>query len=215
MKKALLPLLFSVMLYASAPHSATLLESIDSGGYTYMKVQEGKKRYWIAMTQRDIKVGDSVEYTEQIWMQEFHSKTLDRTFDSILFAGDIVTPASQQKHKLKKLKKVQKDILESKYKESDTLTIAELFKNRDKYVDKEVTIKGEVTKASLEIMGLNWIHIEDGSRFGGMDELVFTSKEPAPKEGAIVYAKGRLLKDKDFGYGYFYPLIAQEAHFKN
>ena len=97
--------------------------------------------------------------------------------------------------------------------EANTVTIAQLFKNRDAYVGKRVTVKGKVTKVSQNIMRLNWIHIQDGSRFANMDDLVFTTSRPAPKVGEIVYATGTVVKDKDFGYGYFYPLIIQEATF--
>lgn len=189
-------------------HTAKVLETLNSGGYTYMKVQDGKNSYWIAMTQRAVNVGDKVSYTEQGWMQNFHSKTLNRTFKSILFAGDAVTSP------LKQIQEQKPNIMTSSYQTKDTLTIAELFKNRDKYVRKSVTLRGKVTKTSTAIMKLNWVHIEDGSRFAGMDDLVFTTTQKTPKLGTIVYATGKLIKDKDFGYGYFYPVIIQEATFK-
>lgn len=189
-------------------HTAKVLETLNSGGYTYMKVQDGKHSYWIAMTQRVVKNGDTVHYTEQGWMQNFHSKTLNRTFDSILFAGDVAAS------KVEQLQEQKPNIMTSNYQTKDTLTIAELFKNREKYVGKIVTVRGKVTKTSAAIMKLNWIHIEDGSRFAGMDDLVFTSTQKTPKLGATVYATGKLIKDKDFGYGYFYPLIIQKATFK-
>ena len=101
-----------------------------------------------------------------------------------------------------------------KHIEKNTLTIAELFKNRDKYVGKVVTVKGKVTKVLNAIMKLNWIHIQDGSNFSNMSDIVFTSTETAPKVGTVVYATGTLIKDKDFGYGYFYPVIIQNSTFK-
>jgi NADPH-dependent ferric siderophore reductase len=193
---------------ASSQHSAKILESLESGGYTYMKVQEGKDDYWIAMTQRAVKVGETIEYTEQGWMKDFHSKTLNRTFDNILFAGDkTATPA------MAALEKIAPNVMSSKYQEKGTISIAELFANRDKYAGKEVVVKGKVAKTSVGIMRLNWVHIKDGSNFANMDDLVFTSTQDVPKDGEVVYAKGIVVKDKDFGYGYFYPLIIQEAHF--
>ncbi len=207
MKKILLSFLFSMGLYASSSYTGIVLETLSSGGYTYMKVEESTKTYWIAMTKRDVKVGDAISYSEQGWMKNFHSKTLDRTFESILFAGDAPTK-SHMKAPTKKA-----SVMNSSYMSDDTVSIAELFKNRDKYVGKTVTVKGKVTKTSAQIMKLNWIHIQDGSNFEGMNDLVFTSTQIAPKVGEVVYAKGLVLKDKDFGYGYFYPLIIQEASF--
>jgi ABC-type antimicrobial peptide transport system ATPase subunit len=104
--------------------------------------------------------------------------------------------------------------MESKYKEKNTITVAELFANRDKYVGKSITIKGKVIKTSQGIIKRNWVHIEDGSRFSNMDDLVFTTTSTVPKVGDIVYASGIVIKDKDFGYGYFYPVLVEHASFK-
>lgn len=208
MKKLILLALLSLTLIASSSFTAKVLETLQSGGYTYMKVQEGKKAYWIAMTGRDVKVGDTIKYNEQGWMKNFHSKTLNRTFESILFAGDVSKDAPQ------KQVAVQPSVMTSSYKETKTVTVAELFANCDKYVGKVVTVKGKITKTSNAIMELNWLHIQDGSNFKGMNDLVFTSTQKTPKVGTIIYATGTLIKDKDFGYGYFYPVIIQNATFK-
>ena len=210
MKKTLSALLLSIGLMASAPHSAKILETMNSGGYTYMKVKEGKKDYWIAMTKRDTKVGDVIEYMEQGWMKNFHSKTLNRTFESILFAGDKTAPVAVQK-----LETAKKSVMDSSYKEKGTITVAELFANREKYAGKVVTIKGKVAKTSSGIMKLNWIHIKDGSNFQNIDDIVFTSSQVVPANNSVVYAKGKVVIDKDFGYGYFYPVIIQKSEFKN
>lgn len=207
MKVALLALLLNIGLFAADTHVATITETLNSAGYTYMKVQEGKNSYWIAMTQRDVKVGQKISFNEQGWMKDFKSKTLNRTFDNILFASDTQTQAN-------KLADIKPNIMTSKYKQTDTITIAELFKNRDKYVGKTVTVRGNVRKTSSGIMKRNWIHIEDGSRFQNMDDLVFTSPNEIVKEGTIVSATGTLVKDKDFGYGYFYPVIIEKSTFK-
>lgn len=104
--------------------------------------------------------------------------------------------------------------MHSDFEEKNTLSLAELFANRDKYVRKVVTVKGKVTKTSNDIMKLNWLHIQDGSNFQNMNDLVFTSTQILPAVGTIIYATGTVLKDKDFGYGYFYPLIIQNASFE-
>lgn len=208
MKKTLLALLLSAALYAGANHTAVVEETMSSGGYTYMKVQEGNDSYWIAMTKRDVKRGDKVSYQGQGLMKNFHSKTLNRTFETILFAGDIENSKPQahiQKFKTN---------MNSDYQEKDTKSLAELFANRDKYVGKVVTVKGKVTKTSSGIMKLNWLHIQDGSNFENMNDLVFTSTQEVPVVGTVIYAKGTVVKDKDFGYGYFYPLIIQNTSFR-
>jgi len=206
MKSLLALFLLSLSVFATT-HDAKVLESLNSGGYTYIKVKEAEKRYWIAMTERKVKVGEQIKYNEQGWMQNFHSKTLNRTFDKILFASDAsVAPVKQ--------KKVQKsDVMDSKYLQAGTITISELFAHREKYAGKSVRIRGVVTKSSMQIMKHNWVHLQDGSRFRGADDLVFTTVSATPKVGDVVVAEGQVTLDKDFGYGYFYSVIVEKTSF--
>lgn len=207
MKYLLLSLLLVLGLQASSNHTAKILETMDSAGYTYMKIQEDKEIYWIAMTQRKVKTGDSITFTEQSWMKNFHSKTLNRTFDKILFASnDVDAP----------IKKVSStpNIMTSELKEKDTVLIADLFANPSKYEGKVITVKGVVTKISLGIMKRNWVHVTDGSRFNNKSDLVFTTTKEVSKMGEVVYATGTVEKDIDFGFGYFYPVIIQNSSFK-
>ena len=206
MKKVLLALLLTTGLYA-ATHSAKVIEAINSGGYTYIKVQEGSETYWIAMSQRVTKKGETIEYNEQGWMQDFHSKTLNRTFDKILFAADASTPTAVKQAPSKP------DVMDSEYKQSGTITVAELFANRDRYVGKKVRVRGLVTKTSGQIMKKNWVHIQDGSSFQGQDDLLFTTTDKMPEKGSVVIAEGTMVKDRDFGYGYFYAVIVEASTF--
>ena len=188
-------------------HTAKVMKTLNSGGYTYINVQEGSENYWIAMTERAVKVGDKITYNEQGWMQNFHSKTLNRTFDKILFASDASQPTVR-----KEVTKVP-NVMKSSYQQKGTLTIAELFANRDQYVGKKVRVRGEVTKTSAQIMKKNWVHLQDGSSFQGQNDLVFTTQKALPAVGTVVIAEGIVVKDKDFGYGYFYPLIIESSSF--
>jgi len=205
-KATLLLILSTAGLFAAATHSAKVLETLESGGYSYIKVLEERESYWIAMTQRPLKIGETIRFTEQGWMQDFYSKTLDRTFDDILFASDAVqteTPSVKR----------QPDIMASAYKQQGTITIAELFADRERYSGKKVRVRGKVTKTSSQIMKRNWVHLQDGSRFRNGDDLVFTTDEKLPDVGSIVTAEGIVAKDKDFGYGYFYSVIVEKASF--
>jgi LysM repeat protein len=199
-------LLLSAGLCAAETHTAKVLETLDSGGYTYIKVQEGSDSYWIAMMQRTVKKGESIRFEEAGWMQNFHSKTLNRTFDKILFASDPMqaNPSNMP---------VKPDVMSSKYQQKGGVTVAELFANRDLYVGKKIRVRGMVTKTSAQIMKKNWLHLQDGSSFKGADDLVFTSTGELPAEGSIIIAEGILSKDIDFGYGYFYPVIVENATF--
>jgi hypothetical protein len=64
-------------------------------------------------------------------------------------------------------------------------------------------------------MGKNWVHLQDVSGDTGKrtSDLVVTTQD-APKVGDVVTAKGTLHKDKDFGAGYKYRVIVEEATVK-
>ena len=89
-------------------------------------------------------------------------------------------------------------------------TIDAVYKDKAKLEGKSVTVKGKVVKVNNGIMGRNWIHIQDGT--GGKDnnDLSVTSSQTA-KIGDQVTVVGKVALNKDFGAGYNYPLIVEEA----
>jgi len=69
-----------------AGHKGKVLETMDSGGYTYVQIEEKGEKLWVAAMQTQVKVGDTVEFPDSPPMVNFQSKTLKRTFDKIIFA---------------------------------------------------------------------------------------------------------------------------------
>jgi hypothetical protein len=112
---------------------------------------------------------------------------------------------------------ITKDSLEGEIKVEkasgpDAYTVGELHKNKDLLDKKNVVVKGKVVKVSPAIMGKNWIHLRDGSgdRAEKSDRLVVTSQD-LPAVGDTVTARGTIYKDKDFGAGYRYAVIMEDA----
>lgn len=70
-------------------HKGKVLQTMDSGGYTYVEVDEKGQKLWVAAMQTKVKVGDTVEFPDSPPMVNFQSKTLKRTFDKIIFAPGI------------------------------------------------------------------------------------------------------------------------------
>ena len=102
-----------------------------------------------------------------------------------------------------------------KAKGADACTVSEAYENAGKLDKKTVVVRGKVVKVSKGIMGKNWVHLRDGSGDAekGTNNLVVTTQD-LPNVGAVVTAKGTLHKDKDFGAGYKYRVIVEEATVK-
>lgn len=68
----------------------TVVETKNSGGYTYLLVESGGQKRWAAIPQAEVQVGQQVELRPGMEMQQFTSKTLNHTFASIVFSGGLV-----------------------------------------------------------------------------------------------------------------------------
>ena len=86
------------------------------------------------------------------------------------------------------------------------ISIGELFAKRDSYKGKVVRIRGQVTKVNKEIMGMNWIHLHDGTGEAGTNDLLVTTQELAVI-GDVVIFEGTIVLNKDFGAGYSYEVL--------
>ena len=90
------------------------------------------------------------------------------------------------------------------------ITISDLLSNKQSFSGKVIKVKGKVTKFNPEIMGKNWVHIQDGSEFQvGFDLTITTDKRVSV--GETLTFEGKIVLDKDFGYGYFYSVLMEEG----
>ena len=96
---------------------------------------------------------------------------------------------------------------------AETMTIAEIFANKDSLKGKRVQVKGKVVKVSHNIMKLNWIHIKDGTGEKGTDKIIFRSKTQTAPVDSEVIAQGVVDTDLDFGYGYTYSILINDSIF--
>ncbi len=88
--------------------------------------------------------------------------------------------------------------------------ISELYANQKSFDGKVIKVKGFITKFSPEIMGKNWIHIQDGSEFDNKFDLTITTGTSV-KVGDVRIFEGKIAIDKDFGYGYKYNVLMEDA----
>ena len=192
-------------------HAVKVLENMDAAGYTYLHVDENGNQYWIAAPQTQVKKGDIIYYSQGMEMKNFHSNTLNRTFDSIFFVQSIsnepnsntVTAAHSQ---ALNIPKEQISITQLK----GGKTIAEIFSQAQSLEGKTVRLKGKVVKFNPNILDRNWIHIQDGTASGNNFDLLVTSKETV-QVGDVITAQGTVAINKDFGAGYSYPVMIENA----
>jgi hypothetical protein len=90
-------------------------------------------------------------------------------------------------------------------------TIAEVFAEREQLAGETIVFRGKVVKTNAGIMGKNWLHIRDGSGAEGTNDVTVTTTEVLPNVGDTVLVSGALQLNKDFGMGYQYDLIIEDA----
>jgi hypothetical protein len=94
----------------------------------------------------------------------------------------------------------------------DARTVAQLWTEKSNLVGKSVTIRGVVVKATNGVMGKNWIHLQDGSGDAklGSNDITVTSLDRAAT-GETVTITGIVRTGKDFGAGYSYAVMVEDA----
>ncbi len=199
-------------------HKVLVDEVIQATEYTYLKVKENDDEYWVAVTRREIEVGEEYVFTQALEMKNFESKDLNKTFDRILFIQEFNSTSTMSSSMMGSaqggMSTPQKPVLSKEELSIETaeggITIAELYNNMEKYSDKKVKIKGKVTKVNKQIMGRNWVHIQDGTGDKNSFDLTITTDELV-NNGDVVTFEGVIALNKDFGAGYSYIIIMEEA----
>jgi len=206
--------------YIPGEKAFVVKDVIQTSKYTYLKVSENLGEHWVAVLKTDALVGEKYYYDNALPMKNFRSKELDKEFDNIDFISQISkSPIAISKPKMNpqmnphdhtgKIPAVKGSKITVDKSESE-LSIAQLFENPASFNNKQVTIKGKVVKVNKNIMDRNWIHIQDGTEYNKNFELTITS-DYLPEINQVASFKGTINLNKDFGAGYFYPVIMENA----
>jgi hypothetical protein len=220
--------------------SGKVAERMNAGGYTYLRLTTAQGDVWAAVPETTTAVGADVVIEKPMPMNGFESKTLGRKFDQLYFgtlggAGGGAAPVAAQGASGSQpttgagsqpmaldpnmphgptatVPAAMGPISVAKATGPDARTVSEVFAQKAALKDKPVTVRGKVVKFSGGVMGKNWVHLRDGS--GGDatkdNDLTFTTQSVVAV-GDEVTAKGVVHTDKDFGAGYFYAVIVEEA----
>ncbi len=229
--------------------SGIIKETMNASGYTYMLLSASGKDIWVAIPETTVKNGAEVNYYEGMEMKDFNSKTLNRTFSSIIFSSGIAGATTAKAEQVATPKqgdsndsfasavKAERstaapaaindtkgsagssgaivplaEISIEKATAANGYNVAELFSQAKDLTGKKVQIHGKVVKVSPAIMGKNWIHLQDGTGdpMNNTHDLVVTTNETVELDSTVIF-EGVITANKDFGAGYKYDAIIEEA----
>jgi hypothetical protein len=194
--------------------AGNVTQTMDVTQYTYVEIDTSDGLVWVAGPVTEVKVGDAVEVSGGIQMVNFHSSTLDRTFDKIHLVSAI------------RVKSEQKDSSESAPGDEDAgaepqvsgierieggHTVGEIIAGKTSLAGSEVAVRGEVIKLNASIMGRNWLHLSDGTVGPDGEREITVSTEDIAAVGSTVVVRGTVATDRDFGSGYNYSVLIEDA----
>jgi hypothetical protein len=203
--------------------TATVVDKEQAPPYTYLQLAVDGETNWYAAPANTLTVGEQVIVPAGgLPMKDFYSKTLDRTFEMVYFVGAIesVDAKPQAAELPPDHPPIYTDSPDEKAsvsfdfsgieKPEGGKTVAEIHRESAALAGQNVVVRGKVMKVSDNILGRNWIHLQDGTGDALSHDLTITSKATA-EVGATVTARGILAINRDFGAGYKYDVILEDA----
>ena len=202
----------------------TVLETLNAGIYTYVFIETDQDQRWVAVPKTAVLVDDVVLTEQGMAMIDFESKTLNRTFEVVYFSGglqNLTAPAPLAADTSGALPQGHPSTDSTVEAAPQVVKVAELtpgeniayvYANQDALAGQPISLRGEVVKYNANILGTNFIHIQDGSGdvADGSNDLTVTSKA-VTAVGETVVVTGTVIQNKDFGYGYNFPVLMEDA----
>lgn len=203
-------------------HEIVVQEVVAAQNYTYVRALEQDKEIWMAILKTDIEVGKTYYYDRAMEMKNFKSKDLDREFASVYFLEGLfenpddftkmgMKAPTDKVHSTADANVRQEIIIEF---EDGVTVIEDLYAKKNELENNKVMVQGIVTKYNANIMNKNWVHIQDGTGTQTTYDLTITTQDEV-RVGSMVKFEGTVGVDVDFGHGYKYDLILQEANLLN
>ena len=201
---------------SSGVFKGELIDTMNAGGYTYVQIKMDNDSVWAAGPVTAVKKGDQISFNGRMPMKQFHSKALNQDFDIIYFVGGFtVNGKSMQSSSLPNpldphkntSKKAHDLVLKDFSKAKNGRTIADVIENKNSLSKQTLRVRGQVSKFTADVLGKNWIHIRDSS--SKQDLTITTDSTVALND--IITVEGKLALNKDFGYGYIYDAIIEDA----
>ena len=208
--------------------TGTVTETLNAGQYIYLKLDEQGEETWLATLQLQVSPGEKVEYLGGDVMRDFHSKTLDRTFESIRFVTRIhvLDRDSAPTGQAMPDDEYHKNIAGNGTTDTPVVapergdipraaggkTVEEIMTAGEKLTGETVVLRAMVMKVNNNILGKNWITLQDGTGTAPDDKLTVTTAETITA-GAQVTVEGIVRTNVDLGAGYLYKVLLEDAKF--
>lgn len=232
--KPLKPMILTLLLLFCAPivmaaetetftgtGTGIVAETMDSAGYTYILLKQ--QGAWIATATLPVSEGDKVSFEGGMEMRNFHSRTLNRTFDSVFFIQgvNVVSQDTDSMHQAAGIEHSDIPMPASVAAPApgeipalaDGKTIGDIVATPTALKDQQISLRARVIKVSESIMGKNWVTLQDGTGTEPDNKLLATSAEVVAP-GDLVIASGTIRNDIDIGSGYTYKVLLENATFR-
>jgi hypothetical protein len=191
--------------------SGTVVETMNAGGYTYAKVDRaGHDQIWVAGPETALAVGTTLGTMKGSLMPNFHSDTLNRTFDQIYFVDSLPVSGGAGPNPHGARPPAPAAPIEKIERAEGGKTVAEIFAGKDALVGKAVVVRAKVVKVNNNILGHNWLHVQDGTGDAGTSDLIVTTAATVTP-GTTVVLRGKVTTNKDLGAGYRYAVLLEDA----
>lgn len=191
-----------------------VVQTLDAGQYTYVLIASKEGERWAAVVKTALKKGAKVSVVEDTVMENFESKALGRKFDRVVF-GSLETSGASNPHAGMTPKPEDSSAPVqpvAKAEGPEGRSIAEIFAQKAELKAKTVAVRGRVVKYNGGIMGVNWLHLRDGSGSAkNKDNDIAVTSEASAATGDVVTVRGTVTLDKDLGAGYFFPVLIEKA----
>jgi len=202
---------------AASVVTGEVLEVKDVDSYTYLRLKTKDGETWAAVGKAPVKVGAKVTIDNPMVMKNFESKSLKKTFATIVFGtlGGTGKDTTSAHAGMAKTAPDTTPIKVAKASGANARTVAEVITKSAELKDKPVLVSGKVVKYNPGIMGKNWVHLRDGSGDAAKDtDDILVTTLAQTKVGDVATVSGVVRTDKDFGAGYTYKVLIEDAKLK-
>ena len=204
----------SLPLPAQKTIAGKVQQTMDVSQYTYVEVDTGDALVWVAGPLTQVKVGDDVEVSGGIPMINFRSAALDRTFDKIHLVSAIQVKSQQNGGPASEASDGDAGAeppVSGIERIEGGHTVGEVIAGKTSLAGSEVAVRGKVVKMNASIMGHNWVHLSDGTLGPDGEREVIVTTEDIAAVGSTVVVRGTVATDRDFGSGYSYSVLIEDA----